>query len=315
MTGIVIFDSEAAYYARHLSEQFPSLSITATGDLEEAIAAAADARVLIGLAPYLQDRLLAAAPRLEWVQALTTGVDNLLGNPKMKGAALTSCGGIHGPQMSELAILMMLAGIRRFPAMLDNQRQGRWERWKQPLLSGRTVCIVGLGAIAETLAGICRAFGMTVTGVSSGRSEVPGFARIYRREELPQAAHEADFLVILVPHSPQTHHIINAQVLGAMRPDAWLINIARGGCVDEEALLEVLRSGKIAGAGLDVFAAEPLPPESPFWSMPNVIVTPHIGGFSATYHEQALPVVARNMADWLRGGVSALTGRLDKRDK
>lgn len=314
MTGIVIFDSEAAYYARRLGEQFPSLSITATSDLEEAIAAASDARVLIGLAPYLKDQLLAAAPKLEWVQALTTGVDNLLGNPHMKGVALTNCGGIHGPQMSELAILMMLAGIRRFPAMLDNQQQGRWERWKQPLLSGRTVCIVGLGAIAETLAGICRAFGMTVTGVSGGRSEVPGFARIYRREELPQAAHEADFLVVLVPYSPQTHHIINAQVLGAMRPDAWLINIARGGCVDEDALLEVLRNRKIAGAGLDVFAAEPLPSESPFWSMPNVIVTPHIGGFSATYHEQALPVVARNMADWLRGGVSALTERLDKRD-
>lgn len=312
MTDVLIFDSEAPYYARELSARFPSLAITGTHDLDTAMAAAPQARVMIGLAPYLPAPLLAAAPRMEWVQALTTGVDNLLANPGLRGVAVTNCAGIHGPQMSELAIMLMLASVRRFPAMLDNQRARVWERWKQPILSGRTVCIVGLGAIAESLAGVCAAFGMTVTGVSDGRAEVPGFARVYRRADLPQAAHEADFLVVLVPYSQKTHHIIDAQVLAAMRPDAWLINIARGGCVDEDALLEVLRAGRIAGAALDVFANSPLPPDSPFWSMPNVIVTPHIGGFSATYHEQALPVVARNLADWLRGGVAALSGRLDK---
>lgn len=312
MTEIVIFDSEAPYYARELSARFPGLTITGTHDLDVALAAAPAARVIVGLAPYLPEALLAAAPRLEWIQALTTGVDNLLANPGLSGVALTNCSGIHGPQMSELAILLMIASLRRFPAMLENQRAGRWERWKQPILQGRTVCIVGLGAIADRLSSVCAAFGMQVTGVSDGRTEVPGFARVYRRAELSQAAQEADFLVVLVPYSAQTHHIVDAQVFAAMRPDAWLINIARGGCVDEEALLDALRAGRIAGAGLDVFANSPLPPDSPFWSMPNVIVTPHIGGFSATYHEQALPVVASNIADWLRGGVAALSGRLDR---
>lgn len=312
MTDILIYDSEAPFYARELSARFAGLSITGTHDLDSALAAAASARVMIGLAPYLPGPLLAAAPRLEWVQALTTGVDNLLANPDLRAVAVTNCAGIHGPQMSELAILLMIASLRRFPAMLDNQRAGKWERWKQPILGGRTVCIVGLGAIAESLAGVCAAFGMRVTGVSDGRSEVPGFARVYRRADLPEAAHEADFLVVLVPYSDRTHHIIDACVLGAMRPDAWLINIARGGCVDEDALLDVLRTGRIAGAGLDVFANSPLPPDSPFWSMPNVIITPHIGGFSANYHEQALPTLVRNIADWHAGGVSALSGRLDR---
>lgn len=312
MADVVIFDSEAPFYARELSNRFGGLRVHGGHDLQAAIDAAADARVMIGLAPYLPESLLAAAPRLEWVQALTTGVDNLLANPRLRGVAITNCAGIHGPQMSELAILLMISCLRRFPAMLDNQRAGKWERWKQPILSGRTVCIVGLGAIAESLAGVCAAFGMRVTGVSDGRSEVPGFARVYRRADLPEAAHEADFLVVLVPYSDRTHHIIDARVLGAMRPDAWLINIARGGCVDEDALLDVLRTGRIAGAGLDVFANSPLPPDSPFWSMPNVIVTPHIGGFSANYHEQALPTLVRNIADWQAGGVSALSGRLDR---
>lgn len=312
MTDVLIFDSEAPYYTRELRALFPDLAITGTHDPDIARAAAGTARVLIGLAPYLPQPVLKAAGRLEWVQALTTGVDNLLADPALRGVAVTNCAGIHGPQMSELALLLMLSCLRRFPAMLDNQRARHWDRWKQPILQGRRVCIVGLGAIAETLAGVCAAFGMTVTGVSDGRAEVPGFARIWRRADLPQAAAEADFLVVLVPYSAETHHIVNAGVLTAMRPDAWLINIARGGCVDEDALVAALRAGSIAGAALDVFATTPLPADSPFWSMPNVIVTPHIGGFSANYHEQALPVVARNMADWLRGGTAALRGRLDR---
>ena len=313
MTDILIYDSEAPFYARELSARFPDLGVTGTHDLPTALGVAGQARVMIGLAPYIPGELLAAAGRLEWIQALTTGVDNLLANPGLAGVAITNCAGIHGPQMSELALMLMLASVRRFPAMLDNQRAHVWQRWKQPILQGRRVCFVGLGTIAETLAGVCAAFGMSVTGVSDGRAEVPGFARVYRRAELPQAAAECDFLVVLVPYSAATHHIIDARVLAAMRPDAWLINIARGGCVDEAALLDVLRAGSIAGAALDVFANSPLAADSPFWDMPNVIVTPHIGGFSANYHEQALPTLVRNIADWRRGGLAALSGRLDRR--
>lgn len=309
---VLILDSEAAFYARELATQVPGPRYVGVTDLDAALPLAAEAKVLIGLAPFLKDPLLRAAPQLEWVQALTTGVDNLLDNPALRGVALTNCGGIHGPQMSELAMLAMLALNRRFPAMLDAQRAGRWDRQKQPLLQNKTLCVVGLGAIAQVLAGVAAPFGLRLTGVSDGRAEVPGFDRVFRRAELHAALAEADFTVVLVPYSPATHHLIDAGAIAAMKPSGYLINLARGGCVDEAALLAALTEGRIAGAALDVFATEPLPKGSPFWTAPNCIVTPHVGGFSDTYHEQALPVVARQMAAWLRGGTAALTDRLDR---
>lgn len=314
MTGktLLIMDAEAAFYARELGAAFPALIFLPATNEAEALPLAPCADVLIALAPRISPRLLAAAPQLEWVHALTTGVDNLLAMPQMRGTALTKCNGIHGPQMSELAILLMMASARRFAQVIANQPHATWERWPQPLLSGKTLCIVGLGAIAQTLAGIGAAFGMRVTGVSDGRTQVPGFARIFRRADLPRAASEADFLVVLVPYSPETHHLINAPVLAAMKPTAHLINIARGGCVDEAALLAALDQAQIAGAALDVFATEPLPADSPFWTHPKVIVTPHIGGYSDTYHQQALPAVVNAVAEWVDGGTAGLSHRQDR---
>lgn len=309
---VLIVDSEAPFYARELARQVPGPRYLAAPDAAAAMPLAAQARVIVGLAPGLSADLLSAAPQLEWVQALTTGVDTLLAEPAMTGIALTNCGGIHGPQMSELAILLMLALNRDFPRLLDSQRAARWDRRKQTLLTGKTVCILGIGAIAQTLAPLCNAFGMRVTGVSDGRAQVPGFARIHRRAALTQAVSDADFLVVLTAYSPDTHHIVDATVLASMKPSAFLVNLSRGGCVDEPALIEALRSQTIAGAGLDVFSTEPLPADSPFWTLPNVIVTPHIGGFSDTYQHQALPVVARNLADWRAGGVAGLKNRLDR---
>jgi phosphoglycerate dehydrogenase-like enzyme len=122
-----------------------------------------------------------------------------------------------------------------------------------------------------------------------------------RREELARAVRDLDFLVLLTPYTPQTQGIVNAEVLGAMKPSAFVVNLARGGIVDEKALLGALREKKIAGAALDVFAQEPLPAEHPFWSMDNVIVTPHLGGFHDEYAEQALPTVEENVGKYLAG--------------
>jgi len=307
--SILILDSNADYYATRLADAVPELEFRAAATEDEALAVAADATVLVGLAPYLSQQLIAACAKLEWIQALTTGVDNLRG---LKRIALTNCHGIHGPQMSELAVMTMLNALRDFPRMQANQRAHRWERWPQPVLTGRTVCIVGLGVIGEHLAGMLAAFGVQVTGVSGGRKEAPGFKHVYARENLAEAAAEADILVLLTPYTPQTHHIVDAQVIAAMKPSSLLINLSRGGCLDEIALMDALREKRIAGAALDVFSSEPLPPESPLWDLPNLIVTPHIGGFSDIYHEQALPIVAANMADYAQGGIGALKGRLDR---
>ncbi|MDP3342206.1 D-2-hydroxyacid dehydrogenase [Frigidibacter sp.] len=308
---ILIFDTKADFYADKLREYYPDLDVVGTSDMAVALQHGRDARVLVGLAPALTPALVASAPQLDWVQALTTGVDNLLKPGVLPPhVTLTNCNGIHGPQMSELAFLLMLSLLRRFPEILANQAEGRWARWPQPLLSGKTLCIVGLGAIAEDLAHRARAFGMRVTAVSNGRTQAPGFARVYPRAELGLAATETDVLVVLVPYSASTHHIVDGAVLAAMKPAAVLVNIARGGCVDEAAVLAALTEGQIAGAALDVFATEPLPPESPLWSAPNCIVTPHIGGMSDSYHEQALPLLIRNIGMWREGGTVALPGHI-----
>lgn len=305
---VLIFDSKAEFYVDALSKNVAELDFIACKDMNAAIRLGGDCEVLVGLAPYLTVELMAAMPRLQWVQALTTGVDNLLTH---KNIAVTNCGGIHGPQMSELTVMMMLSLHRRFPRMLSNQRAHLWDRQPQPLLQCKTVCIIGLGAIAEHLTLVLKAFGMSVTGVSGGRTTAPDIDKVYPREQIAEAVALADFVVVLTPYSESTHHIVDEWVLDAMKPSSYLINIARGGCVDESALIEALQTESIAGAALDVFADSPLPADNPLWDMPNLIITPHIGGFADCYHEQALPLVAANMMDFALGGITALKGRMD----
>ncbi|MCF3639825.1 D-2-hydroxyacid dehydrogenase [Rhizobium sp. TRM95111] len=265
------------------------------------------AECLVVIAPLITPEMISRMPRLKWIHALTTGVDNLIGMRDLPSEVIvTNTSGIHGPQMSELAILLMLSLPRQFPRILANQTDARWERIPQPLLSGKTVCIVGASAVAGVLAPRCTAFGMTVVGVSDRYSELDDFARIYPPERLEDAVGGADFVVVLTPYTPGTHHIISDAVLSAMSSSAYLVNIARSGCVDEAALLSHLRAGSIAGAALDVFSIEPLPHEHPLWMEPNVIVTPHIGGMSDIYAEQAIPIFERHLVTLRTNDLSAL---------
>jgi len=142
---------------------------------------------------------------------------------------------------------------------------------------------------------------MKVVGITSVERELPGFDAMWGKDELLQVVPELDYLVLLTPHTAQTHHMVDAEVLAAMKPSAFLVNVARGGVVDERALIDALGSGAIAGAGLDVFAEEPLPFGHPFYSMPNVIVTPHMAGFHAGYAAEALPLVEENIRRFMTG--------------
>ncbi|MFT6451949.1 MAG: phosphoglycerate dehydrogenase-like enzyme [Halocynthiibacter sp.] len=305
---VLIYDTNADFYAAELSKAAPEAEYLTAVSLDEAMGKTDGVEVLIALAPRATPALLAALPALKWIQALTTGIDNLMGQ---KGLAITNCHGIHGPQMSELCVLLMLASARNFPRIQANQRLAVWDRWPQPLLQSKTACIVGVGAIAEHLAGLLNAFGMRVTGVTS-RAAVPGFAQVFPRSDIRDAVGEADFVVVLTPYSQATHHIIDAELLRAMGPQTHLINLARGGCVDEEAVAKAVERNAIAGAALDVFAQEPLPADSALWATPNLIITPHLGGFSDVYHEQALPTVIANMTAYLAGGIEALPERMDQ---
>lgn len=265
----------------------------------------ADAEVLITFGPHLEDRaaaVFAAAPRLRWVQALGTGTDNILDQPTLGGGVIvTNVHGIHGAACSEAAIMAMLALARDLPRIVRNQDEKRWDRWPAQLLAGQTVGLIGVGAIAADLAPRCRALGMRVIGVSATPRAIDGFDRIFARESLIAAVREMDHVVLLVPYATDTHHLIDAKILAAMKPSACLVNLARGGIVDESALIAALSSGAIRGAALDVFDSEPLPQNSPLWTMPNVLITPHLAGFYDRYAEEALAVVIENMRAFLAG--------------
>jgi len=306
-------DRHADIYVRDLSRDFPDVEFLGGEEPSAVMQHLPKAQVLMGLAPFITPQMIAAAGQLEWVQALTTGVDNLLAMPELKAdVLLTNTRGIHGPQMSEMAFLYMLALARDWRVMHMNQTGRVWQRRPQKLLWRRTLTIIGLGAIAEDLARRAKAFDMEVIGVTNQPRPVPGFDKVVSRGKLAQAMGQADFVVILAPYSSDTHHMIDAAAISAMRPDAYLINLGRGSVVDEAALLAALDASAIAGAGLDVFAVEPLPPESPWWSHEKVLLTPHVGGMSDVYENQVLPIVEANLTAFLSGRPDQLQNRVTR---
>lgn len=268
------------------------------------------ADVLMSFGPPLgpeADRLMARAKRLKWIQGLGAGLDNIIDLPSLRReVVVTSLRGIHGTAVSEAAFLAMLALTRDLPRSLRAQHRHQWDRWTVQVLEGRTVGILGVGSIAAALAPRCKAFGMTVVGISAAPRAVACFDRMHRRDELLEVAPGLDYLVLLAPLSPATHHIVDARVLAAMKPGAYLVNVGRGGIVDEAALLAALQSRRIAGAMLDVFAEEPLPAEHPFWALDNLIITPHIAGFNEGYYDKAFPIIEANLRAFLAGDLAGM---------
>ena len=312
MSNRIIFigepETDAAVFKTRALADFPGLDLLATNDREQARQQVENADALIGHAFQFDEDLLLRARQLRWIQSLTTGTDAILRLASLRAeVTLTSTRGMHGPQMSELVFLQMLALLRDFPRMQRNQAAHAWNRWPQPLLWGKTAVIVGVGAIAEVLAPRCKAFGMTVCGVSGAARKPEGFDEVFGRDQLQRAAALADFLVLIVPYTPQTEKLIDAAVIAAMKPSAYLINVARGGVLDEHALLGALRERRLAGAALDVFRETPLPPDHPLWQEERVIITPHIGGMSTIYLDQAYPIVRENLRRFLAGEIRAMT--------
>jgi phosphoglycerate dehydrogenase-like enzyme len=300
-------EADAVEFAKLAHADFPGISLLATNDRAEALEHAAAAQAMIGHHFQFDELLLERAPELRWIQSLTTGTDAIVKLAALRpDTVVTSTRGMHGPQVSELVFLHMLSLGRDFPRIYRNQTAARWERWPQPLLWGKSIVIVGVGAIAESLAPRCKAFGMHVYGVSNSARVPAGFDAVYGRHELLQAAALADFLVLLVPHSPQTEKLIDAGVIAALKPSAYVINAARGAVLDEQALLEALHQGRIAGAGLDVFRQQPLGADSPLWRTEHVLITPLLGGMSDIYLEQAYPIVRANLEYFLAGRPDAM---------
>lgn len=293
-------------YGRGLKELFPELTINWVHRHDEAQPYLADAQVVLTFSPFMSRGVAEKAPRLEWVQILGSGLDGVTDLPYRREVVITNGHGVQAIPVSEAALGLILALCRGYARLIRNQAAQVWERWPSQLLYGKTVGILGVGAIAEALAPKCKAMGMRVIGVSSAPRAIEGFDRLYHKDELLTAAGEADFLVLLTPHTPATHHMVGAAVFAAMKPSAYLVNVARGGIVDEAALVEALRTGAIRGAGLDVFETQPLPQESPLWAMDNVIISPHMAGLNEDYPAHIMPLLAANFRAFLAGDREAM---------
>lgn len=260
------------------------------------------------------------APRLRWVQLHSAGADHALGHPALDGVILTTTSGIHAVNIGEYVLALMLAWAHRLPALIDHQRraewpQGRWDLFVPQELRGTSVGIVGYGSIGRQVGRLAHAFGMRVLAVQRGADRtdrgyvVPGVGdpagiipeRFYRPAELREMLAECDYVVLAVPLTAATRHLIGADELRAMKPTAFLINVARGDVVDQAGLIRALQEGWIGGAGLDVFAQEPLPADSSLWRMENVILTPHIAGFTPHYDDRAADLFAENLRRYLAG--------------
>lgn len=291
-------------YRDELAAAFPNLTIDLVDQPSKVGPYIAGADVLITFGAHLADGVLEKAVNLKWIQALGTGVDGIVDRPGLRdGVLITNLRGLHGASVSEAVLASILALSRQLPRAVRSQDAGRWDRFPVSLLKGTTIGILGVGVIAAELAPRCAALGMRVIGISSAPRSAAGFDRMVDRRELGAVAGELDHLVLLTPLTPETRGVVGARILERMKRSAFLINVARGGVVDEAALVEAIQTGRIAGAALDVFAEEPLPAGHPFWSMPNVLITPHMAGFHSGYPAEAIPIVIENIRRFVAGDV------------
>ncbi len=253
--------------------------------------------------------LPAIAPRLKFVQSASAGTDQYDREVlRAHGMRLASGQGVNANAVSEHAIALMLALLRRIPEARDNQAKRFWRGMmgdfakREDEAGGKTVVVVGLGRIGGRIARLCKALGMKVVGV---RQNVAGGAEgadeVHSFRDLNAVLPRGDFLILACPLTDDTRGLVNAAALAALKPTAQVINVARGRVVDEPAIIAALQEGRIAGAALDVTADEPLPAESPLWAMPNVLVTPHTGGETHMYEDNVLDFMMENIGRLQRG--------------
>ena len=207
---------------------------------------------------------------------------------------IASARGIHVPRSRPCACLdaRVSTGLARY---FDQQRRKEWRAISRGTLSGKTVGILGLGAIGQSVAAACAALGMVVIGTRMRVQPTPGLAEVHPPEQLGTVLGRSDYLIVTLPLTPKTRHMLGAKELAWLRRESFLIHVSRGGIVDEAALVAALHAGNLAGAGLDVFEDEPLPQSSPLWNAPNLIITPHVGGHVVDYLDRALDVLIDNL--------------------
>jgi phosphoglycerate dehydrogenase-like enzyme len=259
------------------------------------------ARAEAALAWRIPRDAFAAAPRLRWVQALTAGVEGWLARGLPPGLTLTCARGTHRVQMPENILGALFHLTKPYAAAVRDQEARRWTRRVSEPLAGKTLGILGLGAIGQEVARKAAALELTVIGTRREPAPVPHVARVLPPGGTGDVLGAADFVLLLLPVTPATRDLMDAGRLAQMRPTAWLLNFGRGELVVDQDLVDAVRRGVIAGAVLDVFRTEPLPADHPFWATPGITVLPHLGGLHPTRDEQVAALFVENLRRFLDG--------------
>jgi phosphoglycerate dehydrogenase-like enzyme len=257
------------------------------------------------------------APNVKWVQTTSAGVGRAAQRMGIAPGELliTTSSGVHARPLAEFVFMVLLMAVKEQRRLARDQAAHHWERFCSDELSGKLLAIVGAGKIGREVARIAQAFDMTPIGTARDnrpeRAAELGFARLYPREQLRDMLSVADAVVLCAPHTPETDNMLGREEMAALKPGVIFVNIGRGQLVDEDALLEKLRDGTILLAGLDVFRTEPLPPDSPFWSEPNVIVNPHSASTSHYENGRIMDIFIHNLHAFVDGETRQMRNVLD----
>ncbi len=296
----------------HIQALAPQHTVVVTDQREEVERLLDDIEIA---AVHFAPQWITRAPRLRWYQQWGAGTDWLLRHPEAasRDFILTNASGVHAIPISEHILAMMLAFSRQLPAAFQAQAQHKWLRDLPAFeLAGSTMVLIGVGAIGRRTARIASSLGMRVVGIRRDPSRsLPEVHQMVGPDQLLGVLPEADFVVLTAPLTRDTHHLLDARAFDKIKPSAYVINIGRGGTIDEKALIHALQTGVIAGAGLDVFASEPLPADSPLWSMNNVIITAHYSGTTPHYNDRAFEIFIDNLERYGKG--QPLRNVVDKR--
>jgi len=269
----------------------------------------AEAEVLFDFDQTHLEDLPERAPSLSWIQATSAGIGQLVAQhryvERMPETVFTTASGVHAIPLAEYTLMSILMFRRQVPEMLADQQERRWQRFASTDLTERSLAVVGMGSIGREVARLASAFGMRTIGVKRSVAGIDPASlhleALYASDELHAALRDAEHLVLSAPHTPETEGLIGAAELALLAPGAIVVNVARGALIDESALVDALQSGHVGGAALDVFREEPLPPDSPFWTMPNVLVCSHSAGTSDRENERITDIFCDNLRRYLAG--------------
>ncbi|WP_010097151.1 D-2-hydroxyacid dehydrogenase [Ornithinibacillus scapharcae] len=286
-----------------LQENYPNQLFIFTESMEQAEAHLGQASILVTYGEDLNDDNLAKATNLNWIMVLSAGVERLpFKQIAERNILVTNSRGIHKIQMAEYTISMLLQVYRQEKHFIESEKHSKWDKSVRPNeIFGRTLVVLGTGAIGQEIARIAKAFQMKTIGVSRSGRPVEYFDEVHTMEELNKKLPEADFLVSVLPSTYETRYLLKEEHFIRMKDSAVFVNIGRGDLVDSNVLLYAIQEKQIAHAILDVFEQEPLPADSPFWKESNITVTPHISGSSPNYMSRALDIFQDNLDKFQKG--------------